>query len=224
MGYYIDIENISIDKYRDIIKSTDLLPGRMILKDNIDTNFNLIKNQSINSVGELLKVLKDKKKINEFSVNSGLDENYLTILIREIKSYRQKPNKISDFPNIPDDVTLKLENTGINNTLQLFDKILSPKRRLEISKQIEVSENEILKLAKLTDLSRIRWVNHTFAFVLFEVGYDTVEKVANADYYALYEAVKQLNNERKIFKGHIGVHDMKLCVDAAKDISLEIEY
>ncbi len=47
-----------------------------------------------------------------------------------------------------------------------------------MSKQIGISENELLRLAKLTDLSRIRWVNHAFAYVLFEAKYDTVEKAA----------------------------------------------
>ena len=81
-----------------------------------------------------------------------------------------------------------------------------------------------MKLTKLTDLSRIRWVNHTFAFVLLEAGYDTVEKVANSDYKELYEKVKKLNEERNLYKGHIGLHDMKLCVEAAQDVSFEIEY
>jgi hypothetical protein len=67
-------------------------------------------------------------------------------------------------------------------------------------------------------------VNHTFAYVLLEAGYDTAEKVADADYQELYEKVKKLNEEREIYKGPIGVHDMKLCVDAAKDLTLDIEY
>jgi uncharacterized radical SAM superfamily protein len=81
-----------------------------------------------------------------------------------------------------------------------------------------------MKLAKLTDLSRIRWVNHTFAYVLLETGYDTAEKVANADYQELYKAVKQLNEEREIYNAHIGVRDMKMVVEAAKDLKFEIEY
>lgn len=224
MGYYIDLEKISIDKYRGILKSADLLPSRMILKENIDTNFDIIKNQNIRHVDELLKLLNNKKKLHDFSNQSDLNENYLTILIREIKSHRQKPNNIRDFQSITDDVILKFENIGIKNTLQLFNKVLTPKSRIEISKQYGIDKNEVLKLTKLTDLSRIRWVNHTFAYVLFEVKYDTVEKVANADFLELYDTIKQLNEERKIYKGHIGVHDMKLCVEAAKDVSLEIEY
>ena len=119
---------------------------------------------------------------------------------------------------------LSLENLGIKNTLQLYARILTPQNRKELSDQTGISEIEILRLAKLTDLSRIRWVNHTFAYVLFEAGYDTAEKVANADYGELYETVKKVNEEREIYKGHIGQHDMKLCVEAAKDVSFETEY
>ena len=224
MGYYIDLQSISLDEYKEILKSADLIPSRMVLKENIDAIFDAINTQKIETVDELQKALKTKNKLQDFSKQSGIPENYLGILIREVNGYRYRPNKIKDFPGISENVILKLENLGLKNTLQLFDKILTPQSRNELSSQTEISEREILKLAKLTDLSRIRWVNHTFAYVLLEAGYDTAEKVADADYKALYETVKTLNEEREIYKGHIGVHDMKLCVDAAKDVSLEIEY
>jgi len=224
MGYYIDLKNISIDKYKEILKSADLLPSRMILKYNIDDIFNIIKKQKIENVDELQRAFNNKTKLQDFSKKSGIQEDYLKILIREVNSYRQSPNKIKDFPGISENEILKLEDLEINNTLQLFDKILTPQSRNELSSQTGISENEILKLAKLTDLSRIRWVNHTFAYVLLEASYDTAEKVADADYKELYEKVKKLNEEREIYKGHIGLHDMKLCVEAAKDVSLEIEY
>ena len=81
-----------------------------------------------------------------------------------------------------------------------------------------------MKLTKLTDLSRIRWVNHTFAYVLLESGYDTTEKVANADYKKLYETIKQLNDDRKIYNAHIGERDMKMIIDFAQQLDFEIEY
>jgi len=224
MGYYIDLKSISVYDYLKILKSSDLLPSRMILKDHIDKKFELIKNQEVQNVDELLKLLKSKKKLTDFAIKSGLQEDYLTILIREIKSYRQNPNKIKDFPGINKDTVHKLENVGIKNTLQLFDKILTHESRTGLAKETGIDENEILMLSKLTDLSRIRWVNHTFAYVLVEANYDTVEEVANADFNKLYEDVKRLNEERKLYKAQIGLHDMKLCIEAAKDVSLDIEY
>ena len=224
MGYYIDLEKISLEKYKDILKSADLLPGRMILKDNIDNNFELLKQQDVLNIAGLIERLKNKKKLQDFSIQSGLDENYLTVLIRELKSYRQTPNKLKDFPNITETVILKLEKIGIKNTLQLYEKVTTSESRNELCKQTGIDKEIVLTLTRLTDLSRIRWVNHTFAYVLLEANYDTTEKVAKADYKELYETVKQLNSEKNLYKGQIGLHDMKLCVESAKDIPLDIEY
>jgi len=91
MGYYIDLKIISIDEYKEILKASDLLPSRLILKDNIDSNFDLIKNQKVQNVEELLNLLKNKKKLQDFSRQSGLHDDYLMILIREIKRYSTKP-------------------------------------------------------------------------------------------------------------------------------------
>jgi hypothetical protein len=224
MGYYTDFKSISIDSYKDILKESDLLPGRKILKDNIENNFKVIKKFKIPDLEELLNRLKDRKKLQDFSKLSGLPENYLTILAREIRSIQPKPNKIEDFPGVTRDIVSKLERIGVKNTFQLFDKVLRAKDRIELSRQTGIDEKDVLRITKLADLSRIRWVNHTFAYVLLEAAYDTVKKVANADYKELYEKVKRLNEERKIYKGNIGLHDMKLCVDSAKNVPPDIKY
>lgn len=224
MGYYINLENISIDKYKGILKIADLIPSRMNLKENIDKNLEIIKKYNIQNLDELLKVLKNKSKLQELSKQIGLPEKYLALLRVEINGYRPKPNRIKDFTCIAEDVVFKLEALGLKNTLKLYEEVLTTERRNELSSKTEISKHEIMKLTKLTDLSRIRWVNHTFAYVLLEAGYDTAEKVANADYKKLYETVKQLNKERKIYNAHIGAHDMKLCVEAAQGLDFEIEY
>ncbi len=224
MSYYIELKKISINNYKELLKSSDLLPGRNILKNNVDSNFEKIIKQGIENLEELINQLKNKKKLSEFSKQSGVSEDYLIILNRELKSYHQNPIKIKDFPEINVDTIKKLGKIGVFNTLQLFDKILTPEKRLELSKQTGIKEKEILMLAKLTDLTRIRWVNHTFAYVLFEASYDTVQKVACADYKILHNNIKKLNEDRKIYKANIGLHDMKLCVEAAKNVSLDIKY
>jgi len=224
MGYYIDLKNITIDKYKEILKSAVLIPSWSVIERDIDKNFDIIKNHKVSNLDELLLALKDKEKIHEFSKQTGLQEDYLVILKRVVNGYRQKPNAIKDFTCITEDTVVKLEKAGIKDTLRLYDNILTDKRREALSNETGISKDEMLKLAKLTDLSRIRWVNHTFAYVLLEAGYDSAEKVANADYQELYYAVKKLNEERKIYNAHIGVRDMKMVVEAAKELKFEIEY
>ena len=77
MGYYIDLKNISIDKYKEILKAADLLPSRMILKYNIDDIFNIIKKQKIENVDELQRAFNNKTKLQDFSKKSGIQEDYL---------------------------------------------------------------------------------------------------------------------------------------------------
>lgn len=224
MGYYIDLKSISIDAYKEILKTTILIPSWKILEDDIDKNLNIIEKHNIKNLDELLITLKDKSKIQEFSRQSNLPENYLTVLKRVVKGYRQKPNRIKDFTCVGEDIVLKLEKIGIKNTLKLYEEIPTNGKRKELSRKAGISDNEVMKLTKLTDLSRIRWVNHTFAYVLLESGYDTAEKVADADYRKQYEAIKQLNNERKIYNAHIGVNDMKMIIESAQSLDFEIEY
>lgn len=224
MGFYIDLENISIDEYRVILKKADLLPSRMILKDEIDDKFDRLKRHQIKNVEELRLFLSNKKRLQSLSEQSGITVEYLTILIREVKSYRQKPCRILDFPEVSDSTLQSLNDLGIQNARQLYEHILTKENRSQLSHQTGISEDKVLRLARLVDLSRIRWVNHTFAYVLLEAGYDSSEKVARADHKELYETIKALNEKRHIYKGHIGLHDMKLTVQAAKDVPQDIEY
>jgi hypothetical protein len=60
--------------------------------------------------------------------------------------------------------------------------------------------------------------------MLYDIGIDTVEKVAKADPVDLHARVNQLNKEKKIYKGHIGLNDMQILVNIAKEVPLDIEY
>jgi len=224
MAYYINLSAIDIDEYQKKLEKSDLLPSRMILKQNLAESFTAFKKSGIKNVFELQQLLKKKEKIQEYSKSSGLSEQYLAILIREINSLQPKPNNLKDFKGINDEVLMELEKLGIKNTFQLFGKVISSENRKKLAMVTGVAEKDILELTKLADLSRIRWVGSTFAQVLYVSEFDTVEKVANADFQNLHHAILKTNKEKNLYKGQIGLHDMKLTVNAAKELSLDIEY
>jgi len=60
--------------------------------------------------------------------------------------------------------------------------------------------------------------------VLLESGYDTVETLAKVDFKILYTTIKKLNEEKKIYNAHIGERDMKMVIESAKMLDIEIEY
>ena len=84
--------------------------------------------------------------------------------------------------------------------------------------------DQINRLARLTDLSRIKWVNHTFAYVLYEAGYQSAEQVAKADSKDIDERLKKLNSERKFYRHNIGENDMKRCIQSARILDFEIGF
>ncbi|MDC7125466.1 MAG: DUF4332 domain-containing protein [Spirochaetales bacterium] len=224
MGYYVNLKKISLDEYKNILKSMEFIPSWKILEENIDDNLEAIKNQNFNNLDELLTALKKKDNIKMLSDKCGLPEKYFEVLKRVLNGYRQKPNKLKDFPCVSEDTIEKLEKIGLKDTFKLYDKILTAEKRNSLSEKTGITKNDILLLTKLTDLSRIRWVNHTFAYVLMECGYDSLEKVAGADYKTLYLMVKELNEKRQIYNAHIGERDMKMVIDSARDLDIEIEY
>jgi len=224
MGYYIDLEKISVDDYRIKLESAYLPPGRMILKDRLDERFEYFKSIGINNTYELIKILNKKDKFSELCKVDCFSGDYLTILLRELKSILPKPIKIKDFKGISKDTIAKLESIGINTTVKLFDRVTNPEVRKKLAIDSGIDDETILELTKLTDLSRIRWVGTTFARMLYDLGVDTVEKVTQSDPVDLHSRVNQLNKEKKMFKGQIGLNDMKILVNIAMDVPLDIKY
>lgn len=224
MGYYIDLDKISIDDYRIKLETAYLPPSRIMLKDRLDERFGYFKSIGIKNAKELVKMLNRKDSFSELKKVECLSGNYLTILLREINSILPKPNRIKDFKTISKDTISKLESLGINNTLKLFDRVISPETRKKLAIDSGIDDKTLLELTKLTDLSRIRWVGTTFAGMLYDLGVDTVEKVIQSDPVDLHARLKQLNIEKNIFKGQIGLNDVKILVNIANEVPLDIKY
>ena len=224
MGYYIDLDKITIDEYKVKLKTAYLPPSRMMLRENPDERFGYFKSIGINNVQELLQLLKKKDRLDELSKVGCLAGDYLKILLRELNSLLPKPNNIRDFTGISPDTVQRLEKAGIKNTVKLYSRIVNKANRAELAETTGIREPEITVLTKLTDLSRIRWVGATTAQMLHDIGFDTVKKVSEANGEDLHEKINRLNKERSIFKGHIGLNDIHILIDTAKEVPFDIEY
>ncbi|PKO16165.1 MAG: DUF4332 domain-containing protein [Chloroflexi bacterium HGW-Chloroflexi-10] len=222
--YYIDLASISLSTYEEELQNTELLPSRKIIKDDIENRFRILRECGINNLNDILTLLKTPDKVKAFAHKSGLSIEYLSILRREIASSQPKPVALSEFPGIKKETVEKLEQLAIKNTKQLFYCIRTVAERKDLCKKTGISYDEILELTKLTDVSRIKWVGANFARLLVDSPFDTVEKVANADYTIVYGALAKINKEKNYFKGMFGLNDMKLCVMAAKNVPAAISY
>jgi hypothetical protein len=224
MGYYIDLEKITLDDYSNKLISAYLPPSRMMLKEKCDERFGYFKHIGVKNIKELLLLLKKKDKFAELQKLDLFSGDYLIILLRELNSTLPKPNKIADFAGISKETVSKLEQIGITNTEKLYDRVVNSDKRHDLALSTGIKDSDILELSCLTDLSRIKWVGVAFARILYNLGIDTAEKASKSDPVDLHFRINQLNKSKDIFKGQIGLNDIKIFIDAAKEIPFEIEY
>ena len=212
-GYGPNLQEFPLEKLQRYLKQTRLLPSQQSLQEDLDAHFAVLKAYGIENLAQLQTALKNKSAVQTFAAQTEIPRDYLTLLRREVNSYLPKPIKLADFPGVKPEVVAKLEKIGIKNTVQLYDRILSPEDRDKLAQEGEVTVTDILDLTRLTDVGRLKWVGPKFARLLVETPYDTLEKIAAADHEALYKALVRTNEALQIYRGKFGQEDLKLWVE-----------
>ncbi len=200
MPYNMDLAKISILEYKETLKRQTLLPGRRILHDNIDTNFERMAQYGVRTVAELKKNLSTPKKLSVFSKGTDIENDYLTILKRELGSMEQKPVPLADFPGVDENLIAKLNDSGIKTSKDYYE-------------QAGIKDDE---LSALCDLVRINGVGAVAARMFIEGGYGSVEAVASANAVAMLASITAINEEKQYYKAKLGEKDMQFCIDFAK--------
>lgn len=219
MGYSIELKNISIKDYKEILENQNLLPSRRILQDNIEKNFQAINNGGISNLDELYKFLNKPQKLELFASNTGLSIEFLTILKREIGSLIQKPVPIADFPDLLPEIQNKFNENGIKTSKELYDFSNGFSDKKHVCDKIGVSENNIKELFSLCDLVRVNGVGAVFARILYIAGINGVEDLAEASAEDILQKVIEINKDNRYTKAKLGQKDMQFCIDFAKVIT-----
>lgn len=106
----------------------------------------------------------------------------------------------------------------------LFEKIKTKKERAELAKQANITDEELMELAKLTDLSRVKWIGPVFARIFYDSETDTAEKVSKSIAGDLFKKLVEVNEKKEYTKGNFVESDVRLCIDVTKDVPKAIEY
>jgi hypothetical protein len=222
-SYHLDLQNISLDQYRQTLKAAELIPSRRILKERIDERIARLQAQGISNLAEFLTSVKSAAKIAELARKTDLSAEYLTLLRREVNALLPKPNNLRDFPGVDPATIEKLAVQGIKNSKQLFESALSREGRAVLASRAGIDAGELLELVKLSDLSRIYGVGPVFARLLYDTGVDTVEAIARAESPRLFDRLAKAylaaGNSRVDFKER----DIAFCIQMAGRLSGSIE-
>lgn len=219
MSYHINAESISLDDLKHRIESTDLIPSQISLLEGLKEKIKLLKKQGVTSLAHLRYELKNKKRMEALAENTGIDYAYLNLLRRHIESFFPKPFAFHTFDWLAKEDIERLKKKGLKSTSALYESLDKSKNMKKLAQSLGLDNNLMGTIACISNLTRIQWVSPNAARMLIEAKYDRVDKIATADPEKLCEALVQVNENYKYFKGKIGLRDIKRLIHAAGYVS-----
>ena len=214
--YSIDPSLLSLEEFKELTANRRMLPGRVMLHEQMDLRFGLLKRSGMETLGDVLRILGSKSKIHSFAIQTGLTEDYLVLLKREAGSYIAKPIALSSFPGIPFEYVELLKSKGINNTKDLFMQVQSEHQQEDLSASTGIPAYRLKELSSLCDLSRITGVGGIFARVLYEAGIHSTEAFASTDPPTLLNACQLVIEKHGYAVGKLGEEDMNYGIHYAR--------
>lgn len=214
--YYLDLSQISLAQFQKRLETQDLLPSRRILHEEIAARFDTLTSMGISDMQELYEALKTKKRLSQSAEESGLPPEYLTILRREVNSYRPNPVNLNSFPGIDEDYLLKLADVGIKNSHHLFNQTHTTGQQKTLSKQTGMPLKTLRELIALSDLVRVSGVGPVFARMLYDIDVKSSAALAEAQAEPLFSQLIDLNKTKSYTKAAFTEKDVSYCIELAQ--------
>jgi predicted flap endonuclease-1-like 5' DNA nuclease len=223
-GYYIDLEGFSLERFRHILETGEVLPGRKVLKEKTAERFAALEAMGITNMKELIDALKTKKRLERSAQESGLPVDYLTVLRREANSYLPNPVNLRDIPDVNPEYVKRLDALGIKHSKHLFERTVTLADRAELSKLSGVPDDALLELVKMSNLARIYGVGPVYARLLYDTGADTLDKIDKCSPEDLLQRLHEVNDEKKYTKPMPILKDVEDTIEFARDLRKVTEY
>jgi hypothetical protein len=216
--YHLSLEGFSLDRFRSDLESTEMLPGRTILQEEIDGRFAALEAMEIDNLKDLVSALSTKKKIREFSEASGLPVEYLVILGRQARSYVPKLVYLRDIPGVDPEQVRRLSEVGIKHSKHLFDRGATPEDRAALAQETGLLAGDLLELVSLSDLARVGGMGPVFVRLFYESGVDSLATLAGWAPEALFERLHAVNRERGLSHVVPSLKDVTNYVEKAREL------
>lgn len=221
MAYYIDFETLTLEDFKKKVEKEDLIPSQQIILEDIEVYFTELKNNDFETIADLQKRLKTKKHVEEFAQEVDIPLEYLIVLRRMINGYHPKVRVIKAFACFEESFVTSLEKLGIKTTLTLYDYIIEAEHKQNLLSKLPKDTEDLVKVMKLSDLCRLRYVNEDLAILLYEAGYESVYAVSCAEAYEMNSRIKTINKDKTYYRGNIGEKDMRFLIEDAKCLSID---
>jgi hypothetical protein len=224
--YYINLEAFSLEKFKKGLQSRELLPGRRILLEDIENRFQILSDMGIENLDQLLTFLKTKKKVEQATKETSIEEGYLTILRREAGSFLPTLLNLDKIiePEHCEAITL-LVNKNITNSKKLFEAAFLINPRKDLAKETGINYTDLTRWVQYCDLLRVNGVGPMFARMIYDAGITHIRKFKTVDTNQMLQNVKKVNEVKQYTTVGLRKEDFQYCLDYVNELDdvLEID-
>lgn len=217
--YHIDLSQHTLDAFREMIQSRELVPSRKGLKEDIEKHFESLKNGGMATAKDLVDALKTKPKIAAVSKETGVPADYLTVLSREARSYLPSPVRLDRFAGISASHTEALAKAGITHSRHLFRAAAEKNERQQLARKTGIARQNLDELVGLSDLSRVYGVGPTFARILYDAGVTSLRLLRDCTVDEVVGTYEDATQKRADF----GAGEMSFCLQMARALDVVVD-
>jgi hypothetical protein len=219
-SYHINPTDFTLQRLADSLMDRELIPSRQPLKEGLETKLKLLDDIGIKNLEDLLKALKNKGKLEDLSLKTGISREYLTLLRREANSYFPNPVPLKKFSGISPDDIQKLENLGIKHSRHLFERVGTEEKRSSLSEKTGISMVSLRELVGLSDLVRAYGVGPVFARILYDTGIKSIRELVMKS----PREIIQLYEDKFQQKADFSLRDMEFSLEVAQSLGLGVDF
>ena len=163
----------AVERFKDFLKNHCSTTLEMVTPADIDAYVETIEKQKQSSRGSLYVLM------NYFAYSENSELRNHTATLREARTRKtRRIFPLKEFLDIDQDTVQKLRKIGIRNVEQMLDAGKTVDQRSELARKLDVSEESILELVKLSDLTRLGYVKAKLTRLYYNAGLDCPSKIA----------------------------------------------
>lgn len=209
--YSINLEKISLDEFKKILTTVQLLPSQKRILNNIEENFKRLEEKGFTNLNQIHHYLKNKKDYPTIEQDTGIDEVYLKILNRMVNSYIVKILPLTKLDVFSDAELSFLSKKRITNTQHYYEYFLKAILEDDFSENIGLESDKAEYAFRIIDLLRINGVGVDYAKILHKMGIKSVSDYKKTPSTEILKRYKALNDTNNYSKATLGVSDIEYC-------------
>lgn len=132
--------------------------------------------------------------------------------------------KVTTIEGIGSVYAARLEEVGILTTEDLLTSAGSRKGRKKLVESTGISDKLVLKWVNRADLMRVPGIGEEYSDLLESAGVDTVQELRNRNPENLFNALGEVNEEKKLVRRLPHLSEVEAWIKAAKEMERRVTY